>query len=370
MNILQLRSEFTDNGPGTQTLTISEELKKRGYNVVFCSSGDKLTKKIISKGFKYYLVEELSLKKRNIIDIIKSIYKIAAILKKEKINIVHTHNAATVLITNIASIIIFRKLKVFQSVRGVEVREKYQWRNWIYKIISFNKLFAVSQFTKNTLIGFGVKEDKILVTYNGTDLDRFDLKKKDIYNKEIRNEFNIPLDSMVIGIVGRQDGFKGHRKLIRSFKRLYDVYPNLYILLVGSGKELSANKKLATDLNISDRTIFAGLRLDSEKFHASFDIFTLLSDKGLEMFPNVIVESMTYKNPFVATNTTGVPETAQEGQGFICECEDIDCFVEKFNLLLKDKMLRFSMGERGRKSVLETFNIKQVVNKIENSYLN
>lgn len=28
MNILQLRGKFSDNGPGSQTLTISNELKK------------------------------------------------------------------------------------------------------------------------------------------------------------------------------------------------------------------------------------------------------------------------------------------------------------------------------------------------------
>ena len=49
MNILQLRGEFTDNGPGSQTLTIAEELRRRGHNVSFCSSGGKLTDKIKSK---------------------------------------------------------------------------------------------------------------------------------------------------------------------------------------------------------------------------------------------------------------------------------------------------------------------------------
>ena len=51
MNILQLRTEFSDNGPGTQTLTISTELRSRGYKVVLASSGGHLTEKIINAGF-------------------------------------------------------------------------------------------------------------------------------------------------------------------------------------------------------------------------------------------------------------------------------------------------------------------------------
>lgn len=370
MNILQLRSEFSDNGPGTQTLTISEELKLRGYRVVFCSSGGKLTEKILKCGYRYRIIKELALEKRNFLNVIKAIFELSKVLKEEEINIVHTHNAASVFLVKIASLLVFKKVKVFQSVRGVEVRENYGWRNWIYKINRFNALFAVSEFTKNILINFGVDANKIIVTYNGTDLSRFDLSKKESYNNEIRKEFNIPFDAKIIGIVGRQDGNKGHRHLIHVLKKLYIKYKDLYIILVGEGTELIPNKALAKELRIMDRVIFTGLRLDVEKLHASFDIFTLLSRKGLEMFPNVIIEAMSYENTFVATNTTGVPETAQNGEGFICECDDLDCFVSKFDLLLTDEELRKKMGEKARTSVENIYNIQEVVNKIERSYLN
>ena len=253
-----------------------------------------------------------------------------------------------------ASLLVFKKVKVFQSVRGVEVRENYGWRNWIYKINKFNALFAVSEFTKNILVSFGVDANKIIVTYNGVDLSRFDLSKKESYNNEIRKEFNIPFDAKIIGIVGRHDGNKGHRHLIHVLKKLYIKYKNLYIILVGEGRELISNKALAKELKIMDRIIFTGLRLDVEKLHASFDIFTLLSRKGLEMFPNVIIEAMSYEN----------------GEGFICECDDLDCFVSKFDLLLSDEELRKKMGEKARTSVENIYNIQEVVNKVERSYLN
>jgi len=368
MKILQLRGEFSDNGPGSQTLTIAEELRKRGHEVVFCSSGGKLTEKIINKGFEYKIIKEISLEKRNFFNVVKAIIKLSSIIKKENIEIIHTHNAASVFMTNIASIVAMRKIKVFQSVRGVEIRPGFQWRNMIYKLNRFNALFAVSQFTKNILTNFGVNEDKIIVTYNGTDLKRFDISKKNFYKNEIRKELDIPLDAKVIGIVGRQDGNKGHRLLVQSFFKLYEKYNNLYIILVGEGIEMDDNIQLSKNLDIYDRCRFVGLRLDVEKFHASFDIFTLLSKKGLEMFPNVIIESMSYANPFVATNTTGVPETAKNGEGFICECEDVDCFVEKFDLLLENDNLRISMGKVARQSVENNFNIGSVVDKIEKSY--
>lgn len=368
MNILQLRTEFTDNGPGTQALTLAEELRNRGHKNLFCSSGGKLTERILEQGFEYKIIEELSFSRRGILRFVVSSFKLANVLRKCKIDIVHTHNAHTVLAANLASLLALKSVKTFFSVHGVEKRRGFGWRNWIYRIMRVNRLFAVSEYTKREIEGFGVKAEKIVVTYNGTDLARFDISKKEKYNKEIRDEFAVPNQAKIIGIVGKQDGIKGHNLLVEAFKQLYDDYPDLYIILVGEGRALEANKELAKELGISDRTIFAGLRFDVEKFHAAFDIFTLLSKKNFEMFPCVILEAMAYQKPFVATNTTGVPETAKNGEGFICECEDVDCFVEKYKLLIDNEDLGISMGKIGRKSVETTFNIVEVVNKIEQSY--
>jgi glycosyltransferase involved in cell wall biosynthesis len=368
VNVLQIRSEFSDNGPGTQTLTISNELKRRGINVVLCSSGGQLTEKILEQKFKYYLVPEMAYSRRGIFNVLKSISAIRRILLDENIDVVHGHNAASIFMANVASIFSTKKIAFFQSVRGLEVRKRYFFRNWIYKVIRFDSLFTVSEFTKKKLASFGVPNEKLVVTYNGTDLNRFDISKVAEYKKEIRSEFGVPDDALLVGIIGRQDGYKGHRDLLKVFAELYSSYENLYVMLVGHGDELGKNIQLANDLKIQDRVIFTGLRIDVERFHAAFDIFTLLSKKGLEMFPNVIVEAMTYQVPFLSVNTTGIPEMAQNNEGIICECADLDCYKESIVKLVDDPNLRSEMGHLGRKSVLERFNINSIVDKIETTY--
>ena len=368
MNILQIRGEFSDNGPGTQCLTISTELRARGHTVIMCSSGGFLKKMIDNLKFKYYIIPQISFEKRSLLNVIISILKVRQLLIKEKIDIVHGHNSTVVIIAKIASFLAFRPIKTFQSVRGVEVRKTHFYRNWVFKLRFFNALFAVSEFTKSVILSYGVPEKKIVVSYNGTDLTRFDHTKKEAYRKEIRTEYNIPESATVIGLVGRQDGNKGHRLLIESFHRFYKDYPDTYIILVGEGLELEANKQLASELGVNDRCIFTELRLDVEKLHASFDIFTLLARSGTEMFPNVIVEAMTYAIPFVGTRTTGVPEMAKNGAGIICTCGDLEEITAAFIKLLDDKKLRDEMGKKGRLDVENQFNIKSVVDKIETTY--
>lgn len=368
MNVLQIRGEFSDNGPGTQSLTIACELRSRGYNVVFCSGGGKLVEKIKYIGFTYMEVPEMQYSKRNIFNVMKSILAVRKVLKSNEIDIVHAHNAATLMITNIASIFVSRKIKFFQSVRGVEVRKHFQWRNMIYRLIKYDRLFAVCRYTKNKLISFGVPADRVIVTYNGVDLKKFDISKKQQYREEIRNEYRIPEDAVVVGIIGRQDGNKGHRDLIKAFSSMYDEFPQAFLILVGEGTEYAKNVELAEEMRIKDRVVFTGLRLDAEKLHAAFDVFVLFSVEGLEMFPNVIIESMSYGNPFIASDTAGVAETAEGGGGFICPCADSECLQSKLRVLLSNASLRAEMGGKAREYLITNFSIESVVDRIVSGY--
>lgn len=370
MNILQIRGEFSDNGPGTQSLTISKQLRKRGHKVFMISGGGHLQKKIKESKIPYLRISEISYESRNLVNILKAIIKIRIFLKENDIEIIHGHNAAVIGICNFASIGLTKKIKFFQSCRGLEIRRFYGFRNMIYHLIKLNKIFAVSEYTKNNLMSFGVKSKKIEVTYNGTDLERFDIKFLETYRREIRSEYNIPDDAFVIGIIGRMDGIKGHRDLIKVVNYLSKRHKKIYAILVGDGKEFEDNVQLVKKLKLENRIIFTGLRLDSEKLHAAFDVFTLLSKQGFEMFPNVIVEAMTYGKPFLSVNTTGIPEMAKDGEGIICECNDFDSYCYGFEKLISNRELREKMGRKGRRSVEEKFNISSVVDKIENCYLN
>ncbi|MCJ0741498.1 glycosyltransferase [Pedobacter montanisoli] len=367
MKILQIRGAFEDNGPGSQTLTISEELRKRGHDVVLCCSGGMLVPKIKSKGFQVSIIPELAINKRNLFSVIKAIKALRSFLKENEIEIVHAHNAATLYLAYVASrfLSVKKKIKFFHSCRGVELRENYQWRNWIYKGYPAH-LFAVCEFTQNILMSFGVKKEQITITYNGVDLERFDISKIDDRRKAIREELNIPEDAFVVGIIGRM-GVKGHDILIKAFNLLYKKYDNLYTVLVGEGETFESNNKLAKDFGITDRTIFTGFRTDAEMLNAGFDIFALLSTEG-EMFPNAILESMAYGHPFIASRLSGIPEMAKNNEGFLVTIGNEQEVAERIEELIKDTDLRYEMGKHARESVINVFNIVKVVDKIENAY--
>lgn len=367
MKILQIRSGFEDCGPATQSLTIAKELRHLGHEVEFAGSGGEYVDTIKENNFVFHQLSSLSRTARHPINIVRSIYQIKKLLTEHEYEVIHGHNAAVVLVAFIAIKLTGRKVSLCHSVRGVELRPAFFWRNWIYKAYPA-KLLAVCEFTKQKLVSLGANADNIFVTYNGVDTKKFSLEH--VNRGEIRKEFNIPSDAIIIGHVGSMSHYaKGQGVLIKAFARLYDSCPNVYLLFVGGGKYLEQFSKEAEELGVSDRTIFAGMRFDTPVFQADFDIFCLPSIWG-EMFPNAILEAMAMANPWVGSDISGLSELTADGKaGWVLTPGDDAALAEKLKLLVDDKELREERGKAGYEEVQEKFTISKVVENYLKYYL-
>lgn len=368
MNVLQIRGEFSDNGPGTQMLTISKELMRRGHMVDVAASGGLLKEKIEESGCLFHVIPELSIKTRNFFQVIRASRKLGKVMKDQKIDVVHAHNAATLYIAYFGTLLagISKSVRLFHSCRGIELRKYYGWRNWVYLKYPAH-IFAVCQWTKNQLVNIGVKENRITVTFNGVDFERFNIEKREEYGSLIRKELDIPSEAIIIGTIGRL-GTKGHDEVIKALAKCnFSSNKDVRAILVGGGKQLEEFKALAQNLGVAHKVVFTDVRFDSERMHASFDIFALPSFWG-EMFPNAILESMAYGNPIISTNLSGIPEMLTNNEGFIIEPKDTEELSVRIMELVENETLRAKMGQNARETVQNRFSIGVVVDRIENAY--
>jgi glycosyltransferase involved in cell wall biosynthesis len=364
MKILQMRSEFEDSGPGTQALTIAKELRERGHDVEFLACGGALQDDIEEAGFRFHVVPGFRVGERGPVQTLKAIGRIARVLRERQIELVHGHNATSVQLAHFASKRNRQRLPLVQSVRGVELRKWFQWRNWIYKI-SPARLLAVCDFTRQTLIGFGVPQERITVTYNGVDPDRFNPDTVDRQRK--RDEFGIQ-DRTVVGHIGAMNGFKGQDLLVEAIARVKDRFPQVAGLLVGDGPSRELVERRARELNVADRIHFAGMRFESPEFHGAFDIYAQPSVLG-EMFPNSIIEAMSMRTPWVGSDISGLSEmTANERAGWVTTPGDVDALAANLAKLLDDDSLRRQRGIEGYDEVHRRFTIQHVVTRIEGVY--
>lgn len=116
----------------------------------------------------------------------------------------------------------------------------------------------------------------------------------------IRNELKIPADTTVIGHVGRFNQQKNHTFLLDIFNEYNRKNKNSMLLLVGKGELESAMKQKASELGISDKIIFTGVRSDVPALLSAMDVFVFPS--LYEGMPNTVIESQATGLPCIISD--------------------------------------------------------------------
>ncbi|MEH7385632.1 glycosyltransferase, partial [Bacillus sp. JJ1521] len=119
-------------------------------------------------------------------------------------------------------------------------------------------LFACSNAAAEWLFGQNSKEANILK--NGIEYDKF-LFSNDS-RSDIRKEFNISDETLVLGHIGRFNHQKNHSFLIDVFSELNEKVQNSVLILVGDGVLRSRIEEKVRQLNLANKVLFLGVRQD------------------------------------------------------------------------------------------------------------
>lgn len=159
----------------------------------------------------------------------------------------------------------------------------HEWKKNIIKNIlrplskiNATHYFACSEVAAKWLFGNKTFADnKITLLHNAIDLSRFSFDEKS--REEIRKEFQIKEDIVVLGHIGRFMPQKNHDFLIDIFNEYHKLNNNSLLFLAGAGPLEEAVRQKVASLGLTDAVIFAGQRKDAQKLYMAFDIFLLPS---------------------------------------------------------------------------------------------
>lgn len=372
MKILVVRSVLYDMGPGTQPLFLAQEMRRRGHESVFVTSGGVFLPEVEKHGFTVEIEPMLAPNAKRMLFAPLAVVRLAGIIRKHRPDVVHGHNAASTLLAKLAGYFAGRDLPCVTSVRGVEERESHQFRNRIWKLTP-GKLLGVCEKTRQRLLSFNVPDEKIHVSYNGVDLSRFNNDRSN--GPAIRQEFGLDEDAVVVGTVGAITGpldldgpSKGQHNLVKAMGLLRDKHPQLRVLLVGDGHHRETVEAVAKELGLEDRVVFAGRRFDVPEMLSAMDIYCLASIWG-EFFPNSILEAMAMGLPWIGSDIAGLSElTAGDEAGWVSPIGDVEALATNLDRLVADSELRRRRGERARREVEDRFSIQRVCDNILNCY--
>ena len=150
-------------------------------------------------------------------------------------------------------------------------------------------------------VAHGYPRARVCVIPNGIDTGRFRFDPAG--RRRVRAEWNVAAGEVLVGLVGRLDPMKDHPTFLRAAAMLACGSPEWRFVCVGSGPKEYADSlvRLAGELGLAGRLVWAGARDDMAAVYSALDMATSTSSYG-EGFQNVVGEAMACGVPCVVTD--------------------------------------------------------------------
>lgn len=186
-------------------------------------------------------------------------------------------------------------------------------------------------------------------------------------------------ESVTIGTVKTLAAKYGVDTLIRGFALLRNdvelrrggFSERLRLLLVGGGPDTKALKELGERLGVADATSFVGAVPHEQipKWLNQFDIYVAVSRRDSESFGVSVVEASACGLPVIVSDAGGLPEVVDnERTGFVIPRDHPSLLAERLKQLVFSPALRKSLGEEGRRLVLERYDWRVCVDRMLQCY--
>lgn len=305
------------------------------------------------------------LKKRQGID--PSLWpRLYRLFRKEKVDIVHTHNFSPLLYAAIPA----RLAGVKALVHTEHARTAFpdlKRRMVAERCFSFlaDTITAVSPRVKRDLIHYEkINPEKIQMIWNGIETVLPPVSRKP---EQVRRDLGISMRAPVVGVCCRLMAQKGVRYFLEAVPAILKDHPQAVFLIIGDGDLRLSLQELAGTLGIEKHVVFAGFRSDVYDLLGAFDMYILPS--LFEGTPLGLLEAMLLSKCVVATRVGSNAEIVQDDvSGKLVDPKQSDQLSSAINKLLSDQKARVDMGRKARERVLALFSLDRMINEYESLY--
>ena len=297
--------------------------------------------------------------KKSILYLLPAALKIKKILKDLKPDILHIHSAGTYglvgALTNFKPVVL--------TPWGSDILLTSFFKKPLLKfILKRATLFTCDgENTKQTLINFGVKPEKIKIIRFGTDVEKF----KPNYKLQTTN-YKLKIISL-----RNLEPIYDIETLIKAAAIVIKNTPEVKFIIAGDGSQREYLISMAKNLDLSPQYMeFIG-RYHNEnlpKMLNEVDIYvsTSLSDSGLSAST---AEAMASGLPVVVSDSGDNKKWIKDFEnGFVVPIKNPEILAEKIIYLIKNEDERRKMGKNNRKLIEEENNYYKEMEKMERLY--
>jgi glycosyltransferase involved in cell wall biosynthesis len=367
IKILHIISGLYVGGAEKMLAKVSTSLQQRGFEnvVVSLKDGGEYGSSMQENGVKLYEMNVKSLSA-----MIRSLYRLWKIVNDEKPSIIqgwmYHANALSSLIAP------FTKCKkIVWNIRCSHMDTK------AYKLstglsMKINKLLSgmpealivnsQDGMKYHQKIGYGAKMWKYIP--NGYDTDDYNYVYGDGAGSILKRK-----GELLVGLVARLDPKKDHKTFLSAAKILKERNDKIRFVCVGTGPDTYKDelRKYSGSIGIDEEVEWIDRSNDIRRIYASCDFIVSSSAFG-EGSSNVICEAMSCGLPCVVTDVGDSALLVGEG-GIVVPPSNAGMLADGCQRVIDmDNEQRRSMGNVGRKRIIEHFSLNKVIDQYEHFY--
>jgi glycosyltransferase involved in cell wall biosynthesis len=361
VRVAQIMATGTNGGAQEHVFSLVSRLSPNRYDVrVVSLSHGSSVRRLQKAGFEVSVVDEP--------DDRRAVRALAEALAEFEPEVVHNHMYRAEVVGTRAAYLLgeqgCRRPAVISTVHSSRVRcvdDREQLRQLTPLM---DRLIVVSKAIERKIDDEGRAGAPVDLIYNGVDLERYNHQQPCC---TLHEDYSIPEDAPIVGVVARLEAEKGHRTLVEAWVDVAKSVPKAWLLIIGEGSERDALEAQAEALGVSERIVFTGRREDVPAVTAALDVAVLPSYREAQGLS--VLEAMALNRPVVASNVGGIPEMIEDGAtGLLVPPGDSQALAAAIVRLLKDHPYADMLARSGHALVHDRFCIELMVSQISSIY--
>jgi UDP-glucose:(heptosyl)LPS alpha-1,3-glucosyltransferase len=201
------------------------------------------------------------------------------------------------------------------------------------------KVVAISEMVRRDIVDYyGISEDRIVVIYNGVDIERFHPRNTK-YREGIRGRYGVRPEDLLLLFVSHNFKLKGLRYLIQALALIKRKRQNVKLFVIGRDKA-EPYRRLAKKTGCDDDVFFIGAVKDLERYYGGADI--LVHPTFYDPCSLAVLEALASGLPVITTRYNGAEGIIEDGvEGFVVDDpRAMEALVEKILSLSRSGTLR------------------------------
>jgi glycosyltransferase involved in cell wall biosynthesis len=359
--VLQVLPRLVTGGVERGTVEVAAALTAAGWKAVVASAGGPMVRELERAGALHV---ELPVASKNPFVMRANIERLAQVIRRERIDIVHARSRAPA----------WSALKATQRVGCHFVttfHNTYGGESWFKRrynaiMAQGERVIAISRFVgEHATRVYGVPPERLRVIERGVDFARFDPERISAERViHLAREWRLPDGVPVVMLPGRLTSWKGQIVLVEAMARL--GRRDLRCVLVGSGRESYQQHLIAeiTHRGLDEIFQIVGECRDMAAAYMLADVVVSASTRP-EGFGRVIAEAQAMGRPVIATDHGGAREILHgEDTGWLVPPDDPDALAAAVTQALDlPESKRLTLAERAIAHMRANFTTKAMTDR-------